>query len=568
MKRLWSIDLAAPPQQRAWTSLPAWPGPARHKMAMAVAPFADGGKPPHDAIFLISGGTWVKNEAGEMDLARFEDYADAYRFDPAKSKWTRLADLPKLAESRTIDSSGYAFDRKANAWKPATDGANVDALGQQAWFNEQPRPVTAAVAACDERGRVLVFSGATGRYVTMAVQDRPLFPQEVLAYDPARDQWTVAGKMPQAVVTTGAERWQGRIVIASGEIRPGVRTPNVQALRLAEAPAHVPFGALNWTVLLLYLAGMVGIGVWCSQRESSTEQFFLAGRRIPWWAAGLSIFGTQLSAITFMAIPATAFAKDWVRMIGNLSIMPVIVFVVFCLLPLFRLLDIASAYEYLELRFNVAVRALASSLFILFQLGRMGVVLFLPAIALSAVSGMNVNVCIVLMGVLATLYTVLGGIEAVIWTDVVQVIVLLGGALICVGVAAVDAGGVASMVDVAWQEDKFRLLVWDWSPSSFGVWVMVVGGFFTSLVPYATDQTVVQRYLTTKDERRAAGSLWLNFAMTVPAALIFYGLGTALFAFYANHPELAQPAAADRIVPWFVVRQLPAGIAGVVIAGV
>ncbi|MEK6217259.1 MAG: hypothetical protein N2B03_08590, partial [Boseongicola sp.] len=122
------------------------------------------------------------------------------------------------------------------------------------------------------------------------------------------------------------------------------------------SPAQVSFGALNWLVLTVYLAAMVGIGLRYSKRENTTEDFFLAGRRIPWWAAGLSIFGTQLSAITFMAIPATAFAENWVRMIGNLMIMPAIVFVIWIYLPFFRRLNVSTAYEYLEKRFAVPVR--------------------------------------------------------------------------------------------------------------------------------------------------------------------------------------------------------------------
>ena len=328
------------------------------------------------------------------------------------------------------------------------------------------------------------------------------------------------------------------------------------------------FGLLNSLVLVLYLAAMVGIGVFTSRREKTTDQFFLAGQRIPWWAAGLSIFGTQLSAITFMAIPATAFKEDWVRMIGNLMILPVLPLVICLFLPFYRRLKISTAYEYLERRFNLAVRQLASLLFILFQLGRMGVVLFLPAIALSEVTGMNVYLCITMMGVLATIYTVLGGIEAVIWTDVVQVIVLLGGALLCVVIVCYDAGGASAAVKTAADAGKFHMLNWNWSPASFGAWVMIVGNFFANMVPYATDQTVVQRYMTTKNEKQAANSLWLNFAMTIPTALVFYGLGTALFVFYANNGDVAQPEDANRIVPWFVVRQLPPGIAGLVISGV
>lgn len=344
---------------------------------------------------------------------------------------------------------------------------------------------------------------------------------------------------------------------------------SAQSILAAAEPSVEPsFGLLDWLVVIVYLGGMVGIGVWCSRREANTEQFFLASQRIPWWAAGLSIFGTQLSAITFMAIPATAFAEDWVRMLGNLMIMPVIIVVIFFYLPFFRRLNVTTAYEYLERRFHVSVRVMASALFIGFQFGRMGIVLYLPALALSAVTGMNIYLCIALMGVLATFYTVLGGIEAVIWTDVIQVVVLLGGALLCMGIVVAQVGGLGEAFSVAADNKKFRLILLDWSASEFTLWTMIVGGFFTNLVPYSTDQTVVQRYLTTGDEKQAAGSLWLNLAMTVPAALIFYGLGTALFVFYEVHPELAVPEQTDQIVPWFVVQQLPSGVAGLVIAGV
>ncbi len=332
--------------------------------------------------------------------------------------------------------------------------------------------------------------------------------------------------------------------------------------------ARTTLGWANWLVLSFYLATMVGIGLYFSRRENTTEDFFLAGRRIPWWAAGISIFGTQLSAITFMAIPAVAFADNWVRMIGNLMILAVIPLVIQFFLPFFRRLNVSTAYEYLERRFHVSVRVMSSTLFMVFQLGRMGAVLYLPAIALSAVTGVDVYGCIVLMGVLATAYTVLGGIEAVIWTDVIQVVVLLGGAILCLIVVAAKVGGFDVVVSVASASNKFHMINLYLTPNAFSLWVMVVGGFFTAIVPYTTDQTVVQRYLTTRDEKQAAKSLWLNFAMTIPAAVIFYGLGTALYVFYHSNPDLARPDQIDQIVPWFVVNELPPGIAGLVIAGI
>ena len=224
----------------------------------------------------------------------------------------------------------------------------------------------------------------------------------------------------------------------SGEVRPGIRTPRVQALAIPVADAAAParLRPLDWLVLALYLAGMVGIGVHFARRGGGTEDFFLGGRRIPWWAAGLSIFGTQLSAITFMAIPATAYGSDWRRFAGQLMLLPVLVLVIRAFVPVLRGQSATTAYEFLEVRFSRAVRWCASALFIAFQLGRMGIVLLLPAIALAAVTGVDTHLCIGLMGVLATAYTALGGISAVIWTDVVQVFVLLAsGACLVLAVA-------------------------------------------------------------------------------------------------------------------------------------
>ena len=170
----------------------------------------------------------------------------------------------------------------------------------------------------------------------------------------------------------------------------------------------------------------MGMGVYFARRETSTRRFFLADRSIPWWAAGLSIFGTQLSAITFMAFPALVYRTDGVYVLGNMCIVLAAPVFVLYYLPFFRRLRVTTAYEYLEKRFSYTCRLVGSLSFIVLQLGRMGIVLYLPAVALSTVTGINIYVSISVMGFLATVYTVLGGIEAVIWTDVLQVFVLLG----------------------------------------------------------------------------------------------------------------------------------------------
>ncbi|UUO07823.1 sodium:solute symporter [Blastopirellula sp. J2-11] len=339
---------------------------------------------------------------------------------------------------------------------------------------------------------------------------------------------------------------------------------------VASSIAAPSFGWVNWAVLIAYLAAMVGIGGYFSRSESSGEDFFLAGGRIPWWAAGLSIYGTQLSAITFMAVPALALAPDgnWTKIVGGWTTLLMAPLIVYFYLPLFRRLQVQTAYQYLERRFHLSVRLIASLIFIAFQVGRMGIVLLLPAVAIAAATGSNVLVAVILMGTLATIYTVLGGMEAVIWTDVVQVIVLIGGALLCLAVSIFEIGGPMQLYELASSADKLTIFTWSATPSEPSTWVLLVGFFFINLIAYTTDQTVVQRYLTTPDEKSAARSIWLNGLMTIPTGFLFLLLGTSLWGFYQLHPEIASPGKADQVVPWFVMQQLPAGVAGLVIAAI
>ena len=367
-------------------------------------------------------------------------------------------------------------------------------------------------------------------------------------------------------VTTVAVPWDDGFVLPSGEVRPGTRLPQVLLAKRRRVDAV--FSWLDYATVAAYLATLVAMGVYFSRRESTTDDFFLGGRRIPWWAAGLSIFGTQLSAITFMAIPAKAFAIDWVYLMGHVAVVAVTPLLTWAYLPFCRRLNVTTAYEYLEKRFNVAARLLGSAAFILLQLGRMGVVLYLPAMALSAVTGVNVYLCIVVMGVLATLYTVLGGIEAVVWTDVIQVAVLIGGAVLGLAVIVCSIeGGASRIIEMGLAARKFRMVNPTWDIATTAIWVVVVGKMIEGLVPFTADQTVVQRYLTTRDEKQAARSIWANASMIVPSGALFFTLGTALWAFYKLNPGLLVPLdETDRILPCFVAQQLPAGISGLVIA--
>ncbi len=201
----------------------------------------------------------------------------------------------------------------------------------------------------------------------------------------------------------------------------------------------------------------------------------------------------------------------------------------------------------------------------------MGIVVFLPALALSAVTGFNLTLCILMMGLISTVYTAFGGIKAVIWTDVVQVVVLVGGALLALGIVAVNLdGGLSSLVSIGKEAGKFQMppIEWSWATDSF--MVLILGAIFSNaLVPYTSDQAVVQRYLTTRSEREAQKAVWTNALLAIPATLIFSLMGIALFVFYKSNPDLLGPLQKnDQILPWFVAHQMPAGFAGLVIAGV
>lgn len=331
------------------------------------------------------------------------------------------------------------------------------------------------------------------------------------------------------------------------------------------------FKILDIIVIAFYFLLLSWIGYFFSKRQMTTNDYFKAGGRIPWWAAGLSIFGTALSAITFMAIPAKTFDADWSYFIHNMTIFLVAPVVILLFIPFFRKLDVTTAYEYLENRFNLTIRLIGSLSFIAFQIGRMGIILFLPSIALNVATGMDIYFCIAIMGTVALVYTILGGIEAVIWTDVIQVIVLLGGAILSLTLIMLKVdGGLAAIIDLASENQKFNAFDLSFSLKQPTLWVMLIGGIFTNITIYGTDQTMVQRYLTTRTQKEANRSVWMNAILTIPATLIFFFVGTALYVFYKVYPHELSNALQnnDGIFPWYIATQLPPGISGLLIAGI
>ena len=519
---IWTLDLPsgkAPSEmdwiRTEWHEVESWPGPSRSQAVAAAGP--DG------KFYLFSGFDLRKGPDGKP---RRQYLSDAYCFDP-KEGWKEIASVPR-------------------------------------------RAVVSAPAISYGQSHILVFGGHDGAEDALIPElknEWPGFARDVLAYHTITNTWVKMGEMPVGMVTTNAVAWEGRIVIPGGEIRPRVRTNEVYQAQLAGKKAS--FGFLNALMLALYLVSLVGMGVYFSKRERTTGDFFLAGRRIPWWAAGISIFGTQLSSISFMAIPAKVYETNWLYFMGAVCIALVQPIVVFFYLPFFRRLNITSAYEYLEKRFNVCARIFGSLSFILFQCGRMTIVLFLPALALAAVTGMNIYWCIAIMGALATFYTVLGGIEAVVWTDVLQVVVLIGGAIVALAIIGFSLdGGFAQVIRTGVADGKFHWADLRWDYTLPVLWVVVVGNLFGNMISYSADQAVIQRYLTTKDEKTAAGAIWTNAALVIPFSILWYFLGTSLYVFYKTRPEGLDPTLkTDQVFPLFIAQELPNGVVGIVIAG-
>ena len=395
------------------------------------------------------------------------------------------------------------------------------------------------------------------------------FNSELLIYHTLTDTWTTESRSPLlaraglSVVPFGDD-W----IAIDGESKPGVRSANVTAVNM-QTTTH--FGWFNWIVLSVYLLIMVGLGFYFMRRDSGSEVFFKGHGRIPWWAAGISIYATMLSAITYMAYPAKAYATDWTYYPLLITILLASFPVVRYYLPFFRRLNVASAYEYLELRFNVVTRLMASALFIIFMVARMALVLYLPSLALTAVTGIDIYICILLMGLITIVYCTMGGVEAVIWGDVVQACIIVGGALFAFVYLVLNTdGGVSSFFQIAMTDDKFRLFDWSFDYRSATFWVIIVGGFANNLISLTSDQTIIQRYLTTKDEKAAKRGILLNGLMSVGVSVLFFAIGTGLYTFFKTHPSDLNftMEQSDTIFPFFMMSQMPPGLAGLMIAAI
>ncbi|NNJ24381.1 sodium:solute symporter [Alienimonas chondri] len=358
------------------------------------------------------------------------------------------------------------------------------------------------------------------------------------------------------------------------------------------------FSAIDWIVLAVYFTATMALGFAFARRGGSSEGFTTGNRSLPGWVCGLSIFATYLSSISYLALPGKSFADNWNPFVFSLAIPIATLIAVKWFVPYYRASRDVSAYAALERRFGLWARIYVSVFYLLTQIARMGVVMYLMALPMRMLLGWDMATLILVTGVSVTIYSFVGGIAAVIWADAIQAIVLSVGAVAClIAMLWAIPGGVGTVVEVAAEQEKFSFGSWsieDWTTST--VWVVLLYGIVINLQNFGVDQSYVQRYIAADSDVAAKKSLWLGGLLYVPMSALFFFIGTTLFVYYQSLPEsladvrnivaeernnAAEPGEeptvaaeltnsniGDRVFPYFIVTQMPAGLRGLLIAAI
>jgi SSS family solute:Na+ symporter len=332
---------------------------------------------------------------------------------------------------------------------------------------------------------------------------------------------------------------------------------------------------LDFAVIIAYLAGMAGIGLYFARRQTSRDEYFLGGRRTHWILAGGSILATLLSSISYLSLPGEMIRYGFGFFAGVLSVPLVVPLMSYTLLPAIKRLPITSVYEYLERRFDAQVRTLSGSIFLIRTLLWMGLIIYTASFAMVEVTGWNIYLTILVIGVITTFYTSAGGLQTVIWTDNFQLLILFGGAIAIPVFIGVSLGaGPLAWWDSFSQAGRGEIQTFSWDPM---VRITLVGAllsqFFWNVCTQGSDQVAVQRLLSTPSLNEARRSLWM-YALANVTLLFFLAIcGLALFAYYAAESGLAMQEfqeqvapEADKLMPRFIVQVLPSGVSGLLVA--
>lgn len=328
--------------------------------------------------------------------------------------------------------------------------------------------------------------------------------------------------------------------------------------------------ALDLTVIFAYLAGVLLLGWYFSRRQRDTRDYFLSDHDVPWWAIAASIVATETSVVTFISVPAFAFAAN-----GNLTFLQLVagymvgrVIVVVLFIPQYFRGELFTVYQILDSRFSGRVKRAAASLFLVTRSLADGVRIYATAIPLVALTGLADWQSILIIGMVMIFFTYLGGITAVIWIEVVQLAIYNLGAIVA-AIILLDHinGGWQEVIAVGNGFGKFHLFDFSMSlAKSYTFWAGIIGGAFLNTATHGTDQYMVQRYLCGKNARQAAAALLTSGVIVFAQFVMFLFIGVMLFVFYRQSPTLPEGISPDRVFSHFIVNELPAGVVGLVIA--
>jgi len=329
--------------------------------------------------------------------------------------------------------------------------------------------------------------------------------------------------------------------------------------------------ALDIGILVLYCLVLVGLGLYYRTKCRTAQQFMVADRSIPAWAAGLAVMSAYTSSISYIATPGKAYDSNWNPLIFSLCIIPVAWLVCRYAIPYYRKTQVVSVYSFLEDRLGAWARACAALLFVVYMIGRMAVILYLVSLLIHTFVPWHIGIVIVVIGAITIVYTLLGGMEAVIWTDVMQSVVMIVGVVFCAVSLSVDTfSGPEPLIRAAFDADKFSLGSLKLSLASRTVWVMIIYGITENLRSLLADQNYVQKYSAVPTERDAKRSVWIAMLIYIPLTAIFLYIGTALFAFYSGpaHQLAESITKGDQVFPYFIATELPSGLKGLILAAI
>ena len=538
--------------------------PLPEQRAFGSAVFHEG------ALYFAGGASEASGKSPSRSLYRLDPEAPAGGWEELESMpgpgrlWPTLAS--RFGELLIFggavagpEEDGFSIAATAIGWRELP----VDSTERRGWreLSAIPIPLLGAVVLPLGQSHAVLVGGVTGGETAAKARDLLAAgpSASTLIYHAVTDSWLESTALDDPLLRPAAALREAGALVADLSDRATYRLETQRTVR--------SLSFFDYAVIAVYLAVIAAVGLSFSRKQNSSAEFSLGDRKVSGWGAGISMFATAASSISFMAIPAQAFVGNLIWFFFSLMLIPGFFLQAYLLFPLLRKLEITSTYEFLERRFHPSLRYLASAQCIVFQLlGRMSVVLLLPSLAVSAVTGLNVFLCVAVIGTLTTLYTTLGGFEAVVWTDVLQGLLMVLGALVMVllGISALP-GGVGEFVAVSKEYHKFDLVYTQWDYTLPILWIGLLSWLFQQAT-FLGDQPVVQRVFSVRE--RDIKKLALTYAIFgILISLLVHGVGLACFAYFKANPGQMDPTMEnDQVVPLFIVQRLPIGVAGLIIA--